>query len=570
MSTPSDLARQAAFLVVALAIVAAGGSTYGQRQAALRQAAENERLRRLAEEAVARQQEAEAALRRSQAELADFFETAATGLHWVDEEGTILLANQAELDMLGYRRDEYVGHDITEFHVDRPVIDDILRRLQGGEALREYPARLRCKDGGIKHVVIDSSGYFQDGRFCHTRCFTRDVTIEREAQDAAARLAAIVTSSNDAIVGKTLDGTITSWNAAAERIFGYTAAEMVGGSVFKLIPPNHHDAERELLDRLRRGEQVEFSQAERVRKDGRHIWISLSVSPVRDASGRITGAASIKRDITERKLLDERLTNVQRLQAIGQLAGGIAHEANNQMSVVLGLSHFLLRRTDLPEQSRADVEQIRLAAERTAAITHQLLAFGRKQMLRLENVSLNDVVQSIGPVLSRSLTENQALVVRLGLLGGLVRADFRQLEQVLLNLTLNARDAMPEGGQLTIETGEVELDPEAAQQQGLPAGTYEVLAVSDTGRGMDEATLVRVFEPFFTTKDVGQGTGLGLSVVHGIINQVGGHIRVKSGVGQGTTFRLFFCSPPPSARGLPGARAAAAGRAGRRAAGGGG
>jgi PAS domain S-box-containing protein len=420
------------------------------------------------------------------------------------------------------------------------VIDDILRRLQGGEALREYPARLRCKDGGIKHVVIDSSGYFQDGRFCHTRCFTRDVTIERETQDAAARLAAIVTSSNDAIVGKTLDGTITSWNAAAERIFGYTAAEMVGASVFKLIPPQHHDAERELLDRLRRGEQVEFSQAERVRKDGRHIWISLSVSPVRDASGRITGAASIKRDITERKLLDERLTNVQRLQAIGQLAGGIAHEANNQMSVVLGLSHFLLRRTDLPEHSRADVEQIRLAAERTAAITHQLLAFGRKQMLRLENVSLNDVVQSIGPVLSRSLTENQALVVRLGLLGGLVRADFRQLEQVLLNLTLNARDAMAEGGQLTIETGEVELDPKAAQQQGLPAGRYEVLVVSDTGWGMDEATLARVFEPFFTTKEVGQGTGLGLSVVHGIINQVGGHIRVKSGVGQGTTFRLFF------------------------------
>jgi nitrogen-specific signal transduction histidine kinase/CheY-like chemotaxis protein len=266
----------------------------------------------------------------------------------------------------------------------------------------------------------------------------------------------------------------------------------------------------------------------------------LSVSPVRDASGAISGAASIKRDITERKLLDERLTNVQRLQAVGQLAGGIAHEANNQMSVVLGAAHFLLRRADLPAQALADVAQIRQAAERTASITQQLLAFSRQQMLRLEEVNLNDVVQSIGPVLRRSLTEDQSLVVRPGFLEGLIRADARQLEQVLLNLTLNARDAMAEGGQLTVETREVRVDASAADQQGVPAGTYEVLIVSDTGRGMDRAILKRIFEPFFTTKEVGQGTGLGLSVVHGIVNQFGGHIGVESAVGQGTTFRLLF------------------------------
>jgi two-component system, cell cycle sensor histidine kinase and response regulator CckA len=585
--TPADWARQATFLVVATVIVLVCGSVYQRREKAVDQARENERLRHLAEEAaaeaematqqateatqqaeeeasrardaaleaelaaqevaeaLARQQEAEAALRRSQGELADFFETASTGLHWVAEDGTIVLVNQAELDMLGYAREEYVGRHIAEFHVDQPVIEDILQRLLAGERIREYPARLRCKDGQLKHVVIDSSGYFHEGRFSHTRCFTRDVTVERQAREAIARLAAIVTSSSDAIVGKTLEGTITSWNAAAERIFGYTAAEMIGESIFKLIPPDHHGSERELLERLRQGETVELSEAERIRKDGRRIWISLSVSPVKDATGAIAGAASIKRDITERKLLDERLSNIQRLQAVGQLAGGIAHEANNQMSVVLGGAHFLLRRSDLPEQARSDIAQMRQAAERTASITQQLLAFSRRQMLRLEDVNLNDVVQSIGPVLRRSLTENQNLGVRLGLLGGTVRADPRQLEQVLLNLTLNARDAMPEGGQLTIETMEVELNATDAAQQDIPTGRYEALIVRDTGHGMDPPTLRRAFEPFFTTKEVGKGSGLGLSVAHGIVHQIGGHIRVESAANHGTTFRLFFPKAAP-------------------------
>ena len=362
----------------------------------------------------------------------------------------------------------------------------------------------------------------------------------RQAHEAVARLAAIVTSSSDAIVGKTLDGTVTSWNAAAERIFGYSAAEMVGGSIFRLIPPEHHDAERDLLQRIRGGESVEFAEAERIRSDGQRIWISLSVSPVRDRDGTIIGAASIKRDVTERRILEERLRDTQRLQAVGQLAGGIAHEANNQMSVVLGGAHFLLRRTDLPAAARTDVEQIRLAAERTASITQQLLAFSRRQMLQLKQVSLNEVVQTIGPVLRRTLNEDQELVARLGLLERSLRADPRQLEQVLLNLTLNARDAMPEGGRLTLETSEIDLAPFRAEREGLPPGSYQVLTMRDNGLGMDQTTLDHIFEPFFTTKDVGRGTGLGLSVVHGIVSQTGGHIRVESGVGEGTTFRLYF------------------------------
>jgi two-component system, cell cycle sensor histidine kinase and response regulator CckA len=238
----------------------------------------------------------------------------------------------------------------------------------------------------------------------------------------------------------------------------------------------------------------------------------------------------------------QHLHDTQRFQAVGQLAGGIAHEANNQMTIVLGASQFLLRRPDLAPTAREDVELIRRAAERTASITQQLLAFSRRQVLELRDVDLNRVVQAIEPVLRRSLAESQELVVRLELRHAMVRADPRQLEQVLLNLTLNARDAMPEGGRLIVETGSVEVaGEEASWEGGGPSpGTYAVVVVKDTGHGMDPATLQRAFEPFFTTKAVGQGSGLGLSVVHGIINQTGGSIRVESELGKGTTFTLYL------------------------------
>ena len=495
--------------------------------------------------------------------------------------------------------------------------------------------------------------------------------VARGGAEASSRLAAIVTSSHDAIVGKTLDGVVTSWNAGAERIFGYPAAEMIGQSIFRLIPEDRHDTERDLLERLRRGENVEFEEAERIRKDGERIWISLSVSPVRDAEGRLVGAASIKRDITERRraeaelrrhqdqlrlahraaqigawhwdvttrqltwdeglrqlyglragetvndlagflarvhpedrdrvetsfqralqgggglgheyrivlssgeirwladlgqvgldaegraiyvtgiglditarrAAEERLREAHRLQAAGQLAGGIAHEANNQMSVVLGAVHFLLRRNDLPEPAAADVDLIRRAAERTATITQQLLAFSRRQLLRLENVDLNELVDSAEPLLRRSLAETQELVLRLGEQAGPVRADHHQLEQVLLNLILNARDAMPQGGQVTIETGR--------------NGQTAFLTVRDTGVGMDQQTLRRAFEPFFTTKEIGQGTGLGLSVVHGIVAQIGGQIQADSEPGRGSVFtlRLPIAVAPAASAGTSGADA---------------
>ncbi|HET6837787.1 MAG TPA: PAS domain S-box protein [Gemmatimonadales bacterium] len=616
--------------------------------------------------------QAQEELRAREEELKDFLENASVAIHWAGPDGTILRANQAELDLLGYGLDEYVGRNIRKFYADPAVIEDILSRLARGEVLHDYPASVRSKDGSIRDVLIDASVYFRDGQFVHTRCFTRDVTAQRAAEQATQRLAAIVASSADAIVGKTLEGVVTNWNAAAERIFGYPAAEMIGSSIFRLIPEDLHEAERSLLDRIRNGEWVQISDTERICRDGRRIFISLSVSPIRDAMGRVVGASSIKRDVTdrkeaeaalaqsrerlqlalsaarmgtwhydlstgelswddnlkqlygldqqtsvqtredflqrvhpddrafvqdslaaalatggqlecefrivppagkmrwvaeqgrvvrdaadgtpryvtgvcmdvtERKVMEERLRQAQRMDSVGQLAGGIAHEANNMMSVILGCADYVLQRSDLPDPVRKDVDQIWRAAKRTAGVTQQLLAFSRRQMLQPQVLDLNATVGGLEPILVRALGESRAVRMHLSPTLGSIRADPGQLEQVLLNLVLNARDAMGEGGRLTIETMNVVLDQTYAAAkpvETLHPGEYAALVVTDTGHGMDQATLSRVFEPFFTTKPVGQGTGLGLSTVYGIVKQSGGFIWAYSEPGLGTTFKLYF------------------------------
>jgi PAS domain S-box-containing protein len=369
-----------------------------------------------------------------------------------------------------------------------------------------------------------------------------DARLEAESRLHAGtvRLAAIVDSSNDAIISKTLDGIITSWNRSAERIFGYTAAEIVGRPIFTLIPEEHHAAERDVLERLSRGETIQNAEAERLRKDGRRIWISLSVSPLRDPNGRIVGVASIKRDVTDEKLAADRLRETQRLRVAGQLAGGIAHEANNQMLVVLGAADFILKRADLPAGILQDLAAIRQAAERTAAITQQLLAFSRRQPVSIKNVDVDAVIREIQPVLRRSLQEQHELSLHLDLAQAWVRVDARQLEQVLLNLTLNARDAMPDGGRLTIRTFRAPASALPETGPGAAGAGYACVAVEDTGIGMEAVTLERAFEPFFTTKGVGQGTGLGLSVVDGLTHQMGGTIRVASVVGKGSSFTLYL------------------------------
>jgi PAS domain S-box-containing protein len=351
-------------------------------------------------------------------------------------------------------------------------------------------------------------------------------------------LAAIVASSEDAIVSKFLDGTVRTWNAAAERIFGYTAEEMIGSSIFRLIPPELHDEERHILNEIRQGHRISHYETQRVHKNGSRVIISLTVSPVRDAAGTLIGAASVKRDITIQRNLEEQLRQAQKMEALGQLSGGVAHDFNNILTIISGFAAFLGRSIPSDSPAYPDLQGIEQATERATQLTQQLLSFARHQTPRIEVLDLAVVVNEVATMLRRLLGEHIRLQVRPTAAPVWVRADRGQMSQVLINLAVNARDAMPGGGTLTIGV-----------QDDIRANAV-VLTVRDTGHGMDQETQDRLFDRFFTTKPVGQGTGLGLTTVAGIVRGAGGRIEVESALGQGALFRVTLpraAHEPPAA-----------------------
>jgi two-component system cell cycle sensor histidine kinase/response regulator CckA len=363
----------------------------------------------------------------------------------------------------------------------------------------------------------------------------------RSAELNRLRLTALVESSDDAIVSKDLDGTIRTWNPAAERIFGYTAEEMVGSSVFRLIPPDLHDEEHMLLARIRTGEHIAHYETERVRKDGGRIRVSLTLSPLRDHEGHLFGASAIKRDVTFQRTLETQLQQAQRMEAVGRLAGGVAHDFNNLLTVIGGHAIFALRDAADGTRQRQHLEEVQRATERASALTQQLLTFSRRQAGETEVLELNEVVERLESMLRPLIGEHILLRALLAPDLGGVRANRVQVEQVLMNLTLNARDAMPEGGTLTIQTENVVVNGHFVQEQvRLSRGPYVLLSVSDTGMGMDAVTQASIFEPFFTTKGPGKGTGLGLATAYGIVQQAGGAIYVYSEPGQGSVFKVYL------------------------------
>jgi PAS domain S-box-containing protein len=383
--------------------------------------------------------------------------------------------------------------------------------------------------------------------------------------DMESLLAAIVESSQDAIISKTLDGVITSWNAGAVDTYGYTAQEMIGHSITELMPPDRVNELTPILARVRRGQQVDHFQTRRLRKDGTAIDVSVSVSPIRDAAGAVVGAASVARDVTEqvraeaeRQAARARLNAAERLETMGQLAGGIAHDFNNLLAAIIGYAGLATQEAGDPAM-RGDVEQILVTAQRAAALTQGMLVFSRREPGQPEKLDLNAVITGLQEMLAVSTGEH--IELRLDTAPDLpaVRTDRGRMEQVLLNLAVNARDAMPEGGSLRIATAVVDLavgDPRL--RTGVDPGRFVELAVTDTGAGMSAEVAARIFEPFFTTKPLGHGTGLGLSTVYGIVTGAGGCIDVDSAIGTGTTFRIYLpaagasAGPPEDAAAGPG------------------
>jgi PAS domain S-box-containing protein len=360
-------------------------------------------------------------------------------------------------------------------------------------------------------------------------------------EEAAQKFLAIVSSSNDAIISKDLNSLITSWNKAAERIFGYKAEEVIGQPISLLHPADHASEDSRMLERILKGETISHYETVRRRKDGTILDISLTVSPIIDENGKIIGASKIARDITALKSTEEQLRQAQKLEAVGRLAGGIAHDFNNLLTSINGFTEMALAGLDRGTPLAGYLEEVRKSGERAATLTQQLLSYSRKQTLAPKIIDLNTMVTDMEKMLRRLIGEDIAFKSTLEPDLGPVKADPGQLQQLILNLVVNARDAMPSGGSLSFQTANVFLDPEyaATHLQAAP-GHYVMLAVGDSGSGMAPEVLAHVFEPFFTTKEVGKGSGLGLSSVYGMVKQSGGGISVSSEPGRGTTFKIYF------------------------------
>ncbi|MFA5807224.1 MAG: PAS domain S-box protein, partial [bacterium] len=447
----------------------------------------------------------------------------------------------------GYTPDNFtsgaVGWEEIIHPDDMEQVKEAFRKAEKekSDTLRvEY--RIRNKDGGIRWIEDRRQlTYGESGDFAKVDGILLDITDRKRAEESQARLAMAVEQSTDMIVVTDREGTIQYVNPAFERITGYTRQEAVGRNPRILHSGKQDEAfYRRLWDTLVRGEVWTGHFINR-KKDGSLYEEDATISPLRDSSGKIVNYVAAKRDVTNVVSLERQVRTAQRMESVGTLAGGIAHDFNNALTGIIGFGEMLKLRIANDPKALSDLDEVFRSAERASVLTRQLLTFARRQIIELGNLDLNRVVSDLEKLLRKVTRED--IEIKTFLAEGLptIRADQGQVEQVLMNLSLNARDAMPGGGQLVVETQEAWLDEEYVKQYPyMKAGRYAVLSVSDTGIGMDEGTRERIFEPFFTTKGPDKGTGLGLAVVYGIVKQHNGFIHVYSEPGKGTTFRAYF------------------------------
>lgn len=481
---------------------------------------------------------AERELANREKELRDFFENATTALHWVGLDGTILWANNAELNLLGYTCDEYIGHNIREFHVDESVIADILSRLKRNENLRDYEARLRCKDGSMRHVSISSNVYWENDRFVHTRCFTRDITEEKRTAELQERLAAIVESSDDAIVSKDLNGIIRSWNQGAERIFGYTAEEIVGKPITTLAVPENINEIPNILKRISRGERVEHYVTQRRTKHGKVLTVSLTVSPIRDAWGKIIGASKVARDITDRERAQQALreANAALLRAnadLEQFAYSASHDLQEPLRMVATYSE-MLKRKFAGKLGAAGEEYLGYTLEgalRMEALLRDLRAFTQASTASqepAEELDANKALQRTLASLQAAIKGSGASITYTNL--PCVRMHEFQLEQLFQNLIGNA----------------IRYRSKAPPQIHVAAerhGNEWLFSIQDNGIGIDPKYKEQIFGMFkrLHTSAEYPGTGMGLAICERIVQRTKGRIWVESELGRGSTF--YFTVP---------------------------
>lgn len=494
-----------------------------------------------------------------------FFEAVPDAMVAVNSGGVIVQVNSQTENLFGYTQGELIGQRVEmlvpsaqrgQHHLHRERFGEHPQTRRMGAAMdlkglrkdgSEFPVEISLSPVGTGEgmVVLSAIRDISDRKRIEEelRRVQEELAASKDRQllESQSRMALIVDSSQDAIIGKDLNGTITHWNKGAEDIYGYPSDEVIGKSISILAPHDRPDEISAILEKVRKGERVEYFETVRVRKDGQRVSVSISVSPIRDASGQIVGASAIARDVTSQKRAEDLLRQAQKMEAVGRLAGGVAHDFNNILGIVTACCELLRSRVELNGGSQY-VDNIQEAAKRGASLTRQLLAFSRRQVSAQPRLlDLNELLKEVIKLLRPLMGDDVQITVRQGTDTAVVESDPSQLDQIMLNIAVNARDAMPKGGRLILETSIQEFDTALAEQHPpMKAGRYVLLAISDNGCGMDSDTISKIFDPFFTTKEIGKGTGLGLATVYGIVKQNGGHIWVYSELNRGTTFKVYL------------------------------
>jgi PAS domain S-box-containing protein len=499
---------------------------------------------------ITERKEAEARLRASEADFRTLAE-AVPQIVWVTRpDGWNVYFNQRWVDYTGLTLEESLGHGWNKpFHPDdRQRAWDAWQRATATVGPYSLECRLRRADGEYRWWLIRGAP-LRDAAGTVVKWFGTCTDIddlkraEAERGELLRRLQLHLERMPLACVYFDRQVRIQEWNPAAERIFGYKKEEVLGRSAFAtIVPDSARAAVEENVRRVQAGDMAANHVNENRTKDGRLILCEWFNTPLTVPAGEVVGCLSLAADITERRQLEEQFRQAQKMEAVGRLAGGVAHDFNNLLTIINGYSDLVANGLRPGDPMRQLVQEITNAGERAAGLTRQLLAFSRKTVLEPKVLDLNAQVGEMEKLLLRLIGEDIDLATRLDPDLGRVKADAGQLEQAVVNLCVNARDAMPQGGKITVETRNADLDATYVQEHadGVQPGEYVLLAVTDTGHGMDAATQARIFEPFFTTKEAGKGTGLGLAMVFGFVKQSGGHVAVCSEPGRGTTFKIYL------------------------------
>jgi PAS domain S-box-containing protein len=491
----------------------------------------------------------EDALRESEQRFRTLFENAGDAI-LITQNDLVIDCNARALDVFGCRtRDQLQGHHPYEFSPPSQPNGRDSREFATEKVTAALAGRAQCfewvharLDGTIFSTEVSLNGVGL-GSSVILQGIVRDITERKRAEETQQRLVTAIEQAGETIVITDPAGAILYANPAFEKTTGFTCAEALGRSPSILKSGKQDTAFYRNMWAMLLAGQVWNGRFINKRKDGTLYEEEATISPVRDTAGRIINYVAVKRDITREVALEEKYRQAQKMESIGRLAGGVAHDFNNLLTVINGYSRMLLDKQDWDEPDRDSLEEIYKAGERAAGLTRQLLAFSRKQVLAPRTLDVNRVVREMRPMLARLVGEDIEVRLALHAEGGMIHADPHQLEQVVMNLVVNARDAMPGAGTLLVETANVVRDESfTPSHPDAPVGRYVMLSVSDSGVGMDETTKNRIFEPFFTTKGIGKGTGLGLAMVQGIVAQSGGHIEVESEPRLGTTFRIYLPS----------------------------